>query len=226
MKWAMAGMRALGQGYWKSIWNWRLNLKTANSNFGREFTSVGEAILQGLQPRLSEAIKAQLKQQFRDGRGRGQVGKWSGFTDLTARVTYACPSKWKTEWGATFALEIKPKEVDNVGERICTHQSMMKVFRIDLKHATGEGISLSTTTLTGSKLKGCLSSIAALFYLSYSCFAKTRLSTTTWATRWRWQQMGKNHSREWPSIPSNSKTHIWLRCWEARHLIYIHACRQ
>lgn len=36
--------------------------------------------------------------------------------------------------GSTFALEIKPKEVDDVGERIHTLQSMLKVFRIDLKH--------------------------------------------------------------------------------------------
>lgn len=47
----MAGM-SVGPGILKiCVWNWRLlNRRTANSNFGRELTGVGEAILQRPQP--------------------------------------------------------------------------------------------------------------------------------------------------------------------------------
>lgn len=58
----MAGM-GVGPGVLEiCVWNWRLlNLRTTNSNFGRELTGVGETIVQRPQPQLSGVIKAQLK---------------------------------------------------------------------------------------------------------------------------------------------------------------------
>lgn len=44
------------------------------------------------------------------------------------------PGKWKIEWGTRPVLEIKQmRREGNVTERICTHQSMLRVFRRDLK---------------------------------------------------------------------------------------------